>query len=379
MVNLTPKQIQTLMNLINNENNNGDRMTGELCDIAWIIDTGVSHHITGALSCLSNVREVSGRPVGLPNGNTAYATETGDVYLAPYLVLRDVLFVPEFNCSLISVSHLVSDNQCTVQFTPSLCAIHDLPSGTLIGAGERRGGLYFFRKVAVAHVVGDSDLSLFDLWHQRLGHPSEKVVKMLPAVRSSSLRKKLSKVCDICPMAKQTRDSFPVSLNKASRVFELVHCDLWGPYSVPSSCGATYFLTLVDDYSRAVWVSLLHNKTEVYQHFISFCAMVRRQFDTDVKVVGSDNGTEFNCLHDFFTANGILFQTSCTGTPHQNGRVERKHQHILNVSRSLMFQASLPIDFWGECVLAGVHIINRTPSGVLGNITPYEMLFGHAP
>lgn len=53
-------------------------------------------------------------------------------------------------------------------------------------------------------------------------------------------------------MAKQTRDSLPVSLNKASRLFELIHCDLWGPYSTPSCCGAIYFLTIVDDYSRAV-------------------------------------------------------------------------------------------------------------------------------
>ena len=180
-------------------------------------------------------------------------------------------------------------------------------------------------------------------------------------------------------MAKQTRDCFPSSSHKASQLFELVHCDLWGPYSVPSSCGAIYFLTLVDDYSRAVWVYLLHNKTEVHKYFLSFFAMVERQFDTSVKIVRSDNGTEFQCMLPFFDQSGILFQTSYTGTPQQNGRIERKHQHILNVSRALMFQANLPVDFWGECVLTAVHLINRTPSGVLGNKTPYEMIFGHEP
>ena len=76
---------------------------------------------------------------------------------------------------------------------------------------------------------------------------------------------------------------------------------------------------------------------------------------------------------------GILFQKSCVGTPQQNGRVERKHRHILNIARALRFQGGLPIVFWGECVLAAAHVINRTPSSILNKRTPYEVLFGHPP
>ena len=82
---------------------------------------------------------------------------------------------------------------------------------------------------------------------------------------------------------------------------------------------------------------------------------------------------------DYFDTHDIIFQTSCVGTPQQNGRVERKHQHILNVGRALMFQGNLPITFWGECVLGAVYLINRTPSGLLHNTTPFEILFGQAP
>ena len=93
----------------------------------------------------------------------------------------------------------------------------------------------------------------------------------------------------------------------------------------------------------------------------------------------SDNGTEFNCLKDYFTANGILFQTSCVHTPQQNGRVERKHQHILNVGRALRFHANLPIYFWGESILTAAHLINRTPTPLLNHKTPYELLFNRPP
>lgn len=75
----------------------------------------------------------------------------------------------------------------------------------------------------------------------------------------------------------------------------------------------------------------------------------------------------------------MLFQTSCVGTPQQNGRVERKHRHILEVARALRFQASLPIEFWGESVQAVVHLINRTPTKILEGKTPYEFLFGSTP
>lgn len=112
---------------------------------------------------------------------------------------------------------------------------------------------------------------------------------------------------------------------------------------------------------------------------MSFIAMIDMQFSQKIKIVQSDDDTEFKCLLDYFSATGILFQTLCVGTPQQNGRVERKHKHILNIGRALRFQGNLPIYFWGESVLAAAHLINCTPSHLLNNKTPYEVLFGIVP
>ncbi|GAA0168447.1 hypothetical protein LIER_23161 [Lithospermum erythrorhizon] len=116
-----------------------------------------------------------------------------------------------------------------------------------------------------------------------------------------------------------------------------------GPNKLPSSSGARYLLTIVDDYSRAVWVYLLQVKYDVSIVFRLFLAMISRQFDKNVKLVRSDNGTEFKPLLPYFDECGIVFQISCDGTPQQNSLVERKHRHILNIARALMYQGDLPL------------------------------------
>lgn len=230
---------------------------------------------------------------------------------------RDLLhlFVPQLICNLISISQLIDDSHCFVRFTSSLCAIQDQHSGNLIGASERRDGLYFFSSIPTIQAVSVPGLTEFELWHRRLRHPSDHVVKLVPAIRWRCTMKKLNKACVGCPQAKQTRDSFPTSNDNATTMFALIHCDLWGPYSTPSSCDAVYFLTIVDDFSCDVWVYLLRDKTEVEKAFTSFYVMVERQFETHVKIVRTNNGTELNCMLDYFTSCGILFQTSCVMTP----------------------------------------------------------------
>ncbi|KAL6565862.1 hypothetical protein OROHE_004917 [Orobanche hederae] len=369
-------QWKALASVFGNLTLSNDRLSGKFNGNLWIIDTGASNHVTGNLSLLFDVKNIV-CIVGLPDGKKVRAIKEGSVQLSNTITLNHVLYVPRLNCSLLSVSQLCDDLQSRVIFDSQKCAIQD-QMRELIGMGSKRDGLYYFKEESLINTVKvDKEISDLVMWHNRMGHPSEKVVKLLAPVRNC--RGSLNKACEVCFRAKNPRDSFPLSDSKSSRIFELVHVDLWGPYRHKSSCGARYFLTIVDDFSRAVWVYLLVDKTEVFKMFMSFIAMVERQFSQTIKIVRSDNGTEFNCLLDYFSASGILFQTSCVGTPQQNGRVERKHKHLLNVARALRFQANLPIYFWGESVLAAAHLINRTPSSVLSNHTPFEKLFGYSP
>ncbi|GJX58761.1 retrovirus-related pol polyprotein from transposon TNT 1-94 [Tanacetum coccineum] len=81
----------------------------------------------------------------------------------------------------------------------------------------------------------------------------------------------------------------------------------------------------------------------------------------------------------FMSKMGFEHQTSCVDRPQQNGRVERKHRNILEIVRALRFHAHLPISYWGDCVVTATYLINRFPSVVIGNKTPYEMLMNKKP
>jgi hypothetical protein len=125
----------------------------------------------------------------------------------------------------------------------------------------------------------------------------------------------------------------------------------------------------------------MRHKYETYHYLTLFCAMVKTQFKCTVQQVRSDHGFEFisNPMQTYFQQNGIVHQLSCVNTPQQNGVVECKHRHLLEVARALRFQAHLPISFWGECILTAAYLINYTPTPLLLGKTPYELLFHSSP
>ena len=109
-------------------------------------------------------------------------------------------------------------------------------------------------------------------------------------------------------------------------------------------------MSIVDDASGGTWVYLMKDKSQASKLVMDFCKMVKTQFNVGVKVIRSDNGREFTLgpMKKFYAKHGIVHQTNCVNTTQQNGRVERKHRHILNVARALRFQANLPLEFGGN-------------------------------
>eukprot|EP00268_Persea_americana_P066503 TRINITY_DN9065_c0_g1_i14.p1 TRINITY_DN9065_c0_g1~~TRINITY_DN9065_c0_g1_i14.p1 ORF type:complete len:150 (-),score=25.82 TRINITY_DN9065_c0_g1_i14:419-826(-) len=109
--------------------------------------------------------------------------------------------------------------------------------------------------------------------------------------------------------------------------------------------------------------------------------MAQTQFKKAIKILTSDSGGEY-ISHDFsafLSDKGILHQKSCPHTPQQNDAAERKNRHVLETVRTLLLASLVPPNFWCDAAQTVVYLINRLPSSVLGQTTPFGVLFGHTP
>ncbi|XP_060183269.1 uncharacterized protein LOC132613257 [Lycium barbarum] len=109
------------------------------------------------------------------------------------------------------------------------------------------------------------------LWHIRLGcMPFDSMKNISPSSSFSHFDHK----CDICPVARQTKLPFPSSCIKTKVIFELIHVDTWGPYKSSTYNGYKYFLTIVDDFSRATWTYLLSTKSNAFPALKNYLAYI---------------------------------------------------------------------------------------------------------
>lgn len=223
----------------------------------------------------------------------------------------------------------------------------------------------------------NNDLSL---WHRRFGHASIDYMSFLKGtVKNFNTLK--NKVCVTCVQGKQSRLPFKSEGNRANQLLELVHSDVWGPCSVKSFSGKRYFVTFVDDFSRKLFVVAMKNKSEVFDNFKRFKTMAEKQTGHQLKILRSDNGTEYcnKNFQQYFENNGILHQRSTVNTPQQNGVAERVNRTIVEKIRCMLLDADLDKNFWVEALMTAAYILNRIPCKGSGKVSPEELWTNKKP
>jgi histone deacetylase 1/2 len=150
-------------------------------------------------------------------------------------------------------------------------------------------------------------------------------------------------LCHACQLGRHVRLPFSNSSTRASKNFDLINCDLWTS-PVPSVSGFKYYLVALDDCSHFVWTFPFRLKSDTFPTLSHFFAHVQTQFGCNIKSVQCDNGREFDnsasCA--FFLAKGVLLCMSCPYTSQQNSKAECILRTLNNVTRTLLFQASMP-------------------------------------
>lgn len=196
-----------------------------LKDDEWIVDSGASDHMFHDLSKFTSYEILKHKrhSITIPDGRTIPVKYVGLVKLNNGIVLRNVLYVPEFRFNLITVNKIASDMKCVVSFDTNKCYIQEILMKKTWLLGKSKVGLYIFQDIkrtasvnaAAEEPVDTQSNSKFvlykaKLWHLRMGHlPINRLKFLFPEISESLVKPYM--FCTICPQGKQTRSVYPKS------------------------------------------------------------------------------------------------------------------------------------------------------------------------
>lgn len=345
---------------------------------SWVLDSGASFHATSQKEFFEKYVPGKFGKVYLGNDQPCDIIGKGVVKIklnGSVWELKNVRHIPDLTKNLISVGQLASDGYTTVFHGDNW----KISKGAMtIARGKKSGTLY--KTAGACHLIAVAANENPNLWHQRLGHMSEKGMKIMHSKgRLPGLHSVKIDMCEDCILGKQKRVSFQTSgrTPKKERL-ELVHSDVWGPTTISSIGGKHYFVTFIDDHSRKVWVYFLKHKSEVFEAFKIWKAMVENETGLKVKKLRTDNGGEYEDTRfkKFCYEHGIRMERTVPGTPQHNGVAERMNRTLTERARSLRVQSGLPKQFWAEAVNTAAYLINRGPSVPLEHRIPEEVWSG---
>nr|GEV24001.1 hypothetical protein [Tanacetum cinerariifolium] len=312
------------------------------------------------------------------------------------LDFEEVYFVKELKFNFFSVSQMC-DKKNSVLFTDTKCLVLSpdfklLDESQMLLRVSRKNNMY---NVNLKNIVSFGDLTcLFakatinesNLWHRRLGHMNFKTINKL--VKGNLVRGLPTKVfennntCVACKKGKQHRASCKTKpVSSIDQPLFRLHIDLFGPTFVKSLNKKSYCLVITDDYSRFTWVFFLATKDGTSPILKTFITSLENQLGLKVKVIKSDNETEFknSNLKQFCELKGIKREFSVPRTPQQNGIAERKSMTLIEAARTMPVDSLLPIPFWAETVNTACYVQNRVLVTKSHSKTPYELLHGRTP
>lgn len=354
----------------------------------WIVDSGATTHMSNSRQVFATLQGLTKEIcVTLGDGKELRAVGRGTVCLDMTVpaginqcTLHDVLLVPDLAYNLFSVYKAAEAGNMT-EFTRSTCRISY--GNKTVAEGVREGGLYFLKhqpKSAQAHVAS------VHTWHRRFGHLGRQSLLKLQTsdmVEGLDMEQavKSPNPCEPCLNGRQSKIPFPSDTSRAKGLLDLIHSDVCGKVGSPSLAGAEYFLTFIDSHSHYTWVYILKRKSQVFETFKRWQALVENYTGRRIKTFRTDGGGEFTSTEfsRHLENSGVRHEVTIPRTPEQNGVAERMNRTLMESVRSMLADSGLPKQFWAEALSTATYLRNRSPTTTLPGVTPEEVWSGTKP
>lgn len=363
----------------------------------WIADSGASYHMTAHKEWFVTLKPLEEGKITIRfgNGDLVSAKGIGRINAKSVVngqsekhTLNDVLFVPEITRNLFSIG-AATGRGVKAEFTKDELFLKI--KGKTKATGKRITDSIYRMDIEVVintievNIATNEEKSL-DLWHARLGHANIRIVNEM-AKNNNVIGMQCNKShvpakvrCEACILGKQCRKTFPTSITRAEKPGELIHIDICGPMSTPSIGGSNVMAVFVDDYSGMVFVKPLKSKADILSSAQDVIAKASAS-GHKVKRIRTDNAKEFKSkdFAQIARKHNITQEFSTEYCPEQNGRVERQNRTIVEMARTLLAAAELPLSLWGEASNTAALIRNLLPLDRLDGHTPWEAWYGERP
>lgn len=296
----------------------------------WILDSGASKHVSFHRNWFSSFSPCNGDKIILGDGTMCDVKGHGTIMIKSFVhgkwidsILRDVLFVPTLNKNLLSVGACMKKNY-NILFKGN--SVEILSNGELKATGIRQqNNLFYMIFKIVSDEANINTISSLKVWHERLGHIGVNAIRetvkknLVDGVR---LINDDDFLCESCQIGKSHR--LPFLKNTPPRdikVGEFIHTDVVGPMQEPSLGRSCFYVNFKDHTSGFRCVYFMKHKSDVFEKFQEYEAMIRNKFGRSIKTLRIDNGKEYIIYDDecfgfswyTYGNNCSLYQPYCHG------------------------------------------------------------------
>ncbi|KAK7588126.1 hypothetical protein V9T40_005371 [Parthenolecanium corni] len=341
-------------------------------EIVFVSDSGCTRFMVNDRTVFTSYEKLKiAVPITLADSSTTHATHAGTVELISnlgyHITFTDVLYVPNLRHNLLSVRRIALRDY-EVIFRKDTVAI--CKDSVDLASGYVENDLYYLKFCVCSAEAGISEESLsYEQVHRRLGHPGQNAISNLRKLGLVQWKGEASGKCEACIEGKQSQQPYPTSHFRASRPLERVVSDVCFGDRV-SFDGYEYFVTFMDVYTHFSIIFLLKKKSEVFEKFVEYEALVTSHFGVKIGSFMCDNGKEYvnSSFIDFCKKKGIRVLNTVPYNHPQNGKAERLNRTLEDLARTVLGKSGAPKSFWSEAVLYSNYCLNRLPTTATGKV-----------
>ncbi|KAL4036909.1 hypothetical protein IC575_000487 [Cucumis melo] len=345
---------------------------------SWLIDSGCTNHMTHDKELFKDLKPTNITKVRIGNGDYISVKGKGTIAIASCKGtkhIQDVLFVPDINQNLLSVGQLI-EKGFKVTFENEYCLIKDAANQDIFKV-KMKGKSFSLNPLEEEQSVLLSK-KMKRLWQKSRSLSSSRLQLTELALDFPKLSEEISS-CKACHLESKIGSHFPSHLGEPLKIAAHSH-GCCGPRENTFFKRRLYYIAFIDDFTRMCWIFFLKFKSEVAHVFWKFKARVENESGCKIQMVRSDNGKEYVSAEfdKFCEDSGIKHQLTAPYTPQQNGVSERRNRYIMEMTRCMLHEKSLPKKFWARRNTA-VFLQNRLPTKALKEKTPFEAWYGYKP